>query len=208
MRRAVQGTAPGDQTTQWPQAHFLSPLHPVLDWAVDRALTRLGRNEVPVITAARRHAGRAGAGDADQRPRPGGAAGARGMRFLAPDLPPIVDPDVPGLLEAIGLRAGPPNPNRPLDLAGYQPLVPAAVREMQPYMNTLKRERAGTLSEPLREAAGRSRPGADVPRRARRSWRRRTRRGYAAASSGTAPRPTSSSSPSARARIRWCASCS
>lgn len=43
---------PGDQSTQWPQAHFLSPLHPVLDWAVDRALTRLGRNQVPVATAA------------------------------------------------------------------------------------------------------------------------------------------------------------
>ena len=89
LRRAIQGTAPGDQTTQWPQAHFLSPLHPVLDWAVDRALTRLGRNEVPVITAARRHARRAGAGDADQRPRPGGAAGAR--RHAVPRTGPAAD---------------------------------------------------------------------------------------------------------------------
>lgn len=30
----------------WPEAHFLGPLHPVLDWAADRALGRLGRNEV------------------------------------------------------------------------------------------------------------------------------------------------------------------
>ncbi|MGH3528803.1 MAG: SNF2-related protein, partial [Pseudonocardiaceae bacterium] len=52
LRRATQGTSPGDQSTQWPQAHYLSPLHPVLDWAVDRALTQLGRNQVPVATAA------------------------------------------------------------------------------------------------------------------------------------------------------------
>ena len=153
LRRAIQGTAPGDQTTQWPQAHYLSPLHPVLDWAVDRALTRLGRNEVPVITAAV---------DMPVALVLGTLTNGRGqvvlralaaMRFLAPDLPPIVDPDVPELMEAIGLRAGPPNPNRPLDLTGYRPLVPAAVREMHRYMDTLKRERAGTLSEPLREAA-------------------------------------------------------
>ncbi|MEU8020962.1 helicase-related protein [Micromonospora haikouensis] len=30
----------------WPDAHYLSPLHPVLDWAADRALAALGRNEV------------------------------------------------------------------------------------------------------------------------------------------------------------------
>ncbi|OXM51853.1 helicase [Amycolatopsis alba DSM 44262] len=30
----------------WPDAHYLAPLHPVLDWAADRALAALGRNEV------------------------------------------------------------------------------------------------------------------------------------------------------------------
>ncbi len=33
-------------STLWPEAHYLSPLHPVVDWAADRALARLGRNEV------------------------------------------------------------------------------------------------------------------------------------------------------------------
>ncbi len=32
-----------------PKAHYLGPLHPVLDWASDRALTALGRNQVFVI---------------------------------------------------------------------------------------------------------------------------------------------------------------
>lgn len=33
-------------TSRWPEAHYLSPLHPVLDWAGDRALAVLGRNEI------------------------------------------------------------------------------------------------------------------------------------------------------------------
>ncbi len=35
-----------DKPTSWPDAHYLGPLHPVLDWAADRALASLGRNEV------------------------------------------------------------------------------------------------------------------------------------------------------------------
>jgi superfamily II DNA or RNA helicase len=35
-----------DSDSTWPDAHYLSPLHPVLDWASDRALARLGRNQV------------------------------------------------------------------------------------------------------------------------------------------------------------------
>jgi hypothetical protein len=33
-------------TMSWPEAHYLSPLHPALDWAADRALASLGRNQV------------------------------------------------------------------------------------------------------------------------------------------------------------------
>ena len=36
-------------TRRGPKAHYLGPLHPVLDWASDRALTALGRNQVFVI---------------------------------------------------------------------------------------------------------------------------------------------------------------
>ena len=32
--------------SSWPEAHYLGPLHPVLEWASDRALAKLGRNEV------------------------------------------------------------------------------------------------------------------------------------------------------------------
>lgn len=33
----------------WPEAHYLGPLHPVLEWVGDRTLARLGREEVFVV---------------------------------------------------------------------------------------------------------------------------------------------------------------
>ncbi|WP_045875776.1 helicase-related protein [Pseudofrankia sp. DC12] len=36
-------------SSTWPEAHFLSPLHPVLDWAADKVLAASGRNEVPLV---------------------------------------------------------------------------------------------------------------------------------------------------------------
>jgi superfamily II DNA or RNA helicase len=36
----------GSETNQWPDAHFLGPLHPVLDWASDRSLAKLGRGRI------------------------------------------------------------------------------------------------------------------------------------------------------------------
>jgi superfamily II DNA or RNA helicase len=46
--RAAQPTA-GEKSTTWPEAHFLGPLHPVLEWASDRALASLSRSEVLAV---------------------------------------------------------------------------------------------------------------------------------------------------------------
>jgi superfamily II DNA or RNA helicase len=35
-----------DSDSSWPEAHYLGPLHPVIDWAADRAMASLGRNQV------------------------------------------------------------------------------------------------------------------------------------------------------------------
>jgi superfamily II DNA or RNA helicase len=42
-------TAALTEGSTWPEAHFLGPLHPVLDWAADRALSALDRNCVFVV---------------------------------------------------------------------------------------------------------------------------------------------------------------
>lgn len=36
----------GQSTSTWPEAHYLAPLHPIIDWAADRALAELGRNQI------------------------------------------------------------------------------------------------------------------------------------------------------------------
>lgn len=36
----------GESTSAWPEAHYLAPLHPVIDWAADRSLAELGRNQI------------------------------------------------------------------------------------------------------------------------------------------------------------------
>lgn len=47
IARTLLEAALSDPTgSSWPEAHFLGPLHPVLDWAADRALARLSRNEI------------------------------------------------------------------------------------------------------------------------------------------------------------------
>lgn len=48
---AAKNTVPakGEKATTWPEAHFLGPLHPVLEWASDRALASMASNEIPVV---------------------------------------------------------------------------------------------------------------------------------------------------------------
>jgi superfamily II DNA or RNA helicase len=41
-----------ESTSLWPEAHYLGPLHPSLDWAADRALESLGRNEVFAVAGS------------------------------------------------------------------------------------------------------------------------------------------------------------
>lgn len=42
----------GDSQKSWPRAHFLGPLHPVSEWAADRALTNMAQSEIPAVLGA------------------------------------------------------------------------------------------------------------------------------------------------------------
>lgn len=39
------------RTPMWPEIAFLSDVHPMVDWLVDKVLIRLGRQQAPVLTA-------------------------------------------------------------------------------------------------------------------------------------------------------------
>jgi hypothetical protein len=45
----LQAALADDIGSSWPEAHFLGPLHPVIDWVSDRALAALSRNEVAAV---------------------------------------------------------------------------------------------------------------------------------------------------------------
>ena len=50
-KQALADARSAESYSLWPESHYLSPLHPALDWAADRALASLGRNEVFAVSA-------------------------------------------------------------------------------------------------------------------------------------------------------------
>lgn len=114
----------GDQAGGlWPDAHYLSPLHPVLDWAGDRVLAKLGRNEVFVIR---------GEVVAPTVLLLGTLSNARGQVIatnLVSVLGSLVRPyaDAAEAFADLGITASHTNPGAVEDLASLQALIPDAV---------------------------------------------------------------------------------
>ncbi|MGO4442192.1 helicase-related protein [Mycobacterium sp. 2YAF39] len=137
LRAAREGK--GVNNTTWPEAHYLGPLHPVLDWASDRALTALGRNQVFVIR---------GDVDAPTVLLMGTLTNKRGQlisRVFSTAVFPnpantdfcLVETleDLTFLTTQTALRPGSSNPGAVAEPERYQPLIPVAVeharREMR-----------------------------------------------------------------------------
>ncbi len=51
MRKRKTRRRPGRSKTAWPEIAFLSDVHPMVDWLVDKVLIRLGRQQAPVLPA-------------------------------------------------------------------------------------------------------------------------------------------------------------
>ncbi len=111
-------------TTIWPQVHFVSEIHPVVEWLVDKVLVRLGRQEAPVLIA-----------DVDapvvliQSVRCDAAGHPIDVRWLAVSdvegrtrVEPMTD-----VLAAAGVGPAMANPGTAPPLAQLQPLLPAAI---------------------------------------------------------------------------------
>ncbi|GAA2968410.1 helicase-related protein [Glutamicibacter bergerei] len=119
------------QDSMWPEAHFLGPLHPVLDWASDRALAEISRSEVLVVR---------GDVDAAQVLLMGTLMNQRGQvvskAFYAVDFPnpentnfhpvhPLAD--LGAHLTEIGLTSKVANPGPVGGIEALQALIPIAV---------------------------------------------------------------------------------
>ncbi|WP_051025413.1 helicase-related protein [Nocardia aobensis] len=166
LRAAREGKGVNDTT--WPEAHFLGPLHPVLDWASDRALSALGRNQIFAIR---------GGVDAVTVLLMGTLMNRRGQlvsrvfstaEFPNPANPAfcLVEPieDLNFLTTETGLRPGTSNPGPLQDLEELQPLIPVAVREAAQSMKVVLDEQKASAQERLnawRQRADRWHAGAE-----------------------------------------------
>ncbi|MGO3077213.1 DEAD/DEAH box helicase [Corynebacterium casei] len=48
-QKLLNAARTGEGGSTWPSAHFLGPLHPVTDWAADRALSTMPRSVIPAV---------------------------------------------------------------------------------------------------------------------------------------------------------------
>ena len=153
LRIAREGK--GINNTTWPEAHYLGPLHPVLDWASDRALTALGRNQVFVIR---------GDVDAPTVLLMGTLTNRRGQLisrvFSTAMFPNVSNPefcvvealeDLTFLTTDTALRAGSSNPGPVADVDRYRALIPVAVdnaqREMRWVLDAQEKATTERLSQ-------------------------------------------------------------
>ena len=127
---AARNSTDAKNASLWPEAHYLGPLHPVLDWVADRALSRIPERGGIYIVRAEVEAPTVvvHAGLTNRRGQmvssvfrtvtfPGGTAefGLTGEFENAA-----------ALIADLGLRSTNSNPG-PIDTDVYQPLVPAAI---------------------------------------------------------------------------------
>jgi len=126
--------------SSWPEAHFLGPLHPVLDWATDRALARLDRNHIYAVR-----------GDVEQptvllvgtltNKRGHVVAASHLSAFrLTPTSPQcVVAPheSAAQMLAEAGVSGARANTGAVQQAAALQPLVRAAVTDGQAYVENL-----------------------------------------------------------------------
>lgn len=149
----------------WPEAHYLGPLHPVLDWASDRALASMSRSEVPVVR-----------GDVEfpQVLLMGTLMNRRGQvvskAFIAVDFPNPDNPEfcisesLPDLgdhLKSIGVHAKATNPG-PAQLQGIQQLLPAAVESARQTMALTFESAETDARQRLAAWSGRARDWTDL----------------------------------------------
>ncbi|MFC3965781.1 helicase-related protein [Nocardia jiangsuensis] len=165
LRAAKQGK--GVNNTTWPEAHFLGPLHPVLDWAGDRALSALGRNQVFAIRGAIDHPTVLLMGTLMNRRGQLVSRVFATAEFPIPGNPAFalvqIHQNLDFLLTDTGLKPETANPGPLDDAAALRPLIPRAVEEAAQALKIVLDQQEKTATERLEH------------------WRARANRWYSAA---------------------------
>ena len=131
--KALLADALSDETgSSWPEAHYLGPLHPVIDWAADRAMASLGRNQVFAVRGTVDHPTFLLLGTLTNRRGHVVASAYLTVEFPNPENPAfcMVTPHESAALmaAAVGYMGTASNPGAVAGIAGLQPLIVHAVR--------------------------------------------------------------------------------
>ncbi len=135
------------KTTIWPEIAYLSDIHPMIDWLVDKVLIRLGRQQAPVLIA-----------DVDAPVflvqgvycnRLGQPTVVEWMAVSGLPNKPVVT-DMAEALRAAGVGPTMANPATAVALDTLQALVPAAVAAARAHLAGERAEWDEAISKPLR----------------------------------------------------------
>jgi ERCC4-related helicase len=144
-----------ESDSSWPEAHYLGPLHPVIDWAADRAMASLGRNQVFAVRGT------------VENPTVlllGTLTNQRGQvvasSYLTAEFPNPANPgfclvttyeSTAELAEAVGYAATVSNPGPVAGLDALQPLIANAVRSARSEMAAVFAVAQDAITERVQE---------------------------------------------------------
>ena len=140
--RVLLADALTDETdSSWPEAHYLGPLHPVIDWAADRAMASLGRNQVFAVRGRVDHPTVLLLGTLTNRRGQVVASSYLTAEFPKPANPGIcfVTPyeSAAAMVAEVGYAEPSSNPGPVVGLDVLQPLIAHAVRAARTDMNAV-----------------------------------------------------------------------
>lgn len=125
----------------WPEAHYLAPLHPVLEWAADRALAQLGRNQVFAVRGPVDEVAVLMHGMLTNRRGQVVASSFLTLRFVGQDSAglalPEPHPSLRRALASVGLDGTPVNTDAVTRLDDLQAYVAPAVNQGHTFLSSL-----------------------------------------------------------------------
>ncbi len=130
-KRLLEAALSDDSDSSWPEAHYLGPLHPVLDWAADRALSSLRRNTIFAVRGPVEDPTMLLTGSLTNHRGQVVAASWITVAFPNPSNPGFciaaLAASAPEMLATVGFGRDAINPGPVAGAGDLQPLVPAAV---------------------------------------------------------------------------------
>ncbi|VEI03186.1 RNA polymerase-associated protein rapA [Acidipropionibacterium jensenii] len=139
--RLLKNSLNDESGSSWPEAHYLGPLHPVLDWAADRCLSALSRNEIFAVRGSVIHPTVLLVGTITNKRGQVISAVWMSVIFDPDEFQPVVDPapSSAAMLRDVGFGQQLNNPGPVANLGALQELIPQAVRRAGDYLGQVSR---------------------------------------------------------------------